>query len=449
MQRFDPARLIFYATAAVTAFGLVFGLGLYSAAKQTVPYRLVRAAADDFRLVWSERDTAAEIMPIHHIWPAQREGRGVTVNALAEGADDLVLLVGFFDGNNGLRLIRRDGSVVARWVASFERIFGEADPSFIKPKSDWNTYLHGAVALRDGSVVFNFENVGSAKLDRCGDLVWRTDRVTHHSIERARGGGFWVPGQRYFPAGTPSPRPPFRTPFTEDTVMKLSDDGTVTAEYSVIDILQKNRLEWLVTLTGNDVPKPMFSGFPDNELLHLNDVEELAGDLADDFPGFAAGDLMLSLRNRNLVLVVDPATKKVKWWHIGPWIRQHDPDFDRDGRISVFNNNQDGTGRGTVYGGSTIVEIDPATGRSRVVYGGRADQKMYAAIRGKHQSLPGGRILITEPQGGRAFEVNAQGKIIWQYINRYNADKVAMITEAHAYPADYFTVADWSCERPR
>lgn len=46
------------------------------------------------------------------------------------------------------------------------------------------------------------------------------------------------------------------------------------------------------------------------------------------------------------------------------------------------------------------------------------------------------------------FETDAAGRTIWQYINRYDEDEVAEITESRIYPADYFTVSDWSCVAP-
>ena len=46
------------------------------------------------------------------------------------------------------------------------------------------------------------------------------------------------------------------------------------------------------------------------------------------------------------------------------------------------------------------------------------------------------------------FEVDAAGRTIWEYINRYDDDEVSEITEARVYPAGYFTVADWGCQVP-
>jgi hypothetical protein len=35
--------------------------------------------------------------------------------------------------------------------------------------------------------------------------------------------------------------------------------------------------------------------------------------------------------------------------------------------------------------------------------------------------------------------------VVWEYLNRYDADDVAEIGEARRYSADYFHVKDWSC----
>jgi hypothetical protein len=73
---------------------------------------------------------------------------------------------------------------------------------------------------------------------------------------------------------------------------------------------------------------------------------------------------------------------------------------------------------------------------------------MLSVIRGKHELTARGGLLITEFEGGRVFETDPSGRTIWEYINRYDADEVAEITEARIYPADYFTVSDWSCGGP-
>ena len=129
------------------------------------------------------------------------------------------------------------------------------------------------------------------------------------------------------------------------------------------------------------------------------------------------------------------------------------------GTIVVFNNNT----YGTAYGGpnpydgrssmpaphaSNILEIDPATDRYEVIYGGREGQEMLSIIRGKHEVTANGGLLVTEFEGGRVFEIDAGGNVIWEYINRYNSAEVLEITEARAYAETYFNISDWSCDIP-
>ena len=78
-------------------------------------------------------------------------------------------------------------------------------------------------------------------------------------------------------------------------------------------------------------------------------------------------------------------------------------------------------------------------------YGALPDQRMFTHERGKHQELRGGHILITEANPGRAFEVDAAGKTVWEFVNRYDDKDAALITEATRYPEDYFKVSDWGC----
>ena len=172
------------------------------------------------------------------------------------------------------------------------------------------------------------------------------------------------------------------------------------------------------------------------DLTHLNDIEILSKSDAAAFPLFEAGDMMLSLRNLNLVMVVDPATETVRWAQTGPWIRQHDPDFLPDGRIMVFDNRRDESGR-QVFGGSRILVIDPVTREVETFYEGSEEAPFFSNVKGKQQFLANGDVLITEAETGRAFEVTPDGRIVWSYISRFDDDHAAKISEAVRYPENY------------
>ena len=447
MKKLDLSRIVFISTCAY----LIFVYGLLVGTIQIFPHAIIQKATYSVAQVYMELNTLLRVRPDHFLQPARYDGDGVTVNAVPGAGDGLILISGFFKDTNELRLIRRDGSIVARWPVSFSDIFPDASHLRTPPVTDWNIDTHGALIQPDGSVVFNFEYGGLVKLDRCGAVRWTLPLPTHHSVEPAEAGGYWVPGRRIVSEGTRSPFPPFEPPFYEDTILRISETGQVMAEISVPQILYDNGLGAILTANGERITTGMTW---DAEIVHLNKIAELTSDIADDFPLFEAGDLALSIRKLNMVLVIDPDTGEVRWWRIGPWLRQHDPEFKAGGTIAVFNNNifrtamdSDGrTSHPSVPRVSNIIEIDPATDRYEILYGGNADQELLTIIRGKHELTPNDGLLITEFEGGRVFETDSNGNIVWEYINRYSAEEVAEITEARIYAKNYFGVTDWSCQ---
>ncbi len=448
---------MFYVVVGCAAVGVPFALGLRAGAEKTSAYffwtDVAASLTDSVALATEEAPTITGIRPSHFLQPSRYDGEGVTINAGGGDPDDLILLTGFFDDGNELRMIRRDGRIVARWPVKYHELFPNANDFVVTgaPTTDWNIEIHGAMALPDGSVVFNFGYAGMARLDRCNNVEWTLRRQTHHAVSGAERGGFWVPGRRM--ADEPSPYPPFETPFREDTVMHVSEQGEVLSEFSIGDLLYHHGLRAILTATGNDFAASMNWG---RELVHLNQVEELASDLAPAFPMFEAGDLLLSLRNRNLLLVTDPSGTTVKWWQIGPWLRQHDPHFMPDGRILMFNNNSfrtvflpgDEVTPPTTPLVSQILAVDPATGQTEVLWGGAPGEEMLSVIRGKVSRTPTDTLLITEPDGGRAREVSRSRGVLWEYVNRYSEDEIAQITEAELYPASNFTFDThaWTCD---
>jgi hypothetical protein len=453
-RRFDFSAVLFFGVLWFGPIVLAFTFGIQAGVDRNLAYRVTTTLANTVQS--SLVATAGAIVttlrnrPIYFLQGSGHPGDGVTLNDSSNDQSDLILIAGFFNDTNEVRLIRRNGSLVARWPVRFYDLIPNPThfPQGWAPATNWNIDLHGALALPDGSVVFNFEWGGLVKLNRCGGVAWTIRRQTHHSVERAAGGGFWVLARRFVEG--PTPYPPFETPFHEDTVLRVSEDGRILAEFSTVKIFYDNRLEALLTATGYSFEKGMKW---DREIVHLNKVEELSNDIAADFPLFAAGDLVLSSRDRNLLMVVDGKVSKVKWWKIGPWIRQHDPEFKRGGTIVLFNNNIHQTAFGDGYlkvsptapRVTNIMEVDPVTGESKVIYGSAPGQELLSVIKGKVELTRRGGLLITEAQAGRVLETDAGGKLVWEYINRYSENEVAEIGEARMYPSTYFDVSDWTC----
>ena len=176
-----------------------------------------------------------------------------------------------------------------------------------------------------------------------------------------------------------------------------------------------------------------------HDAFHPNDIDPLPEALVDLYPGFAAGDLLISLRSLNLVFVLDPDSREVKWWRAGLGRRQHDPDWNSRGTITNYNNNMHRRH-------SSIIEVDPHSMERRLRVDG-ADYDFYNWHRGKHDELPGGQFLITSPEQGRAFEVDADGRVIFDFHNAFSETHGPLgIAEARFLPLDYFDALP-TCDR--
>jgi hypothetical protein len=276
------------------------------------------------------------------------------------------------------------------------------------------------------------------RLDACGEVVWKLPYMTHHSVFVSDDGNLWVPGVRHHAGPAPS-LPGIVPPFDEDTVLQVSPDGEILREISLLELFYRNELQALLFANGLHT----IDGSSHKDLLHLNDVDVLSASNADAFPLFEPGDIMVSLRNLNLVMVIDPVSEVVRWSQTGPWIRQHDPDFLPDGRIMVFDNRRDDRD-GRTFGGSRILAIDPATREVQTIYEGSDNETFFTDTKGQQQPLPNGNVLIIEAKRGRVFEVAPDSRIVWSYISPFDQDHVAQVSDAIRYPEGY---ADFENDR--
>jgi hypothetical protein len=323
-----------------------------------------------------------------------------------------------------------DGKRLHQWAVDWFTIWPDAKhvPADIVPQARPGTMIHGVVLFENGSVVFNFEYLGLVCLDFNGNVVWRLPYQTHHSITRADDGNLWVCGQRL--RTEPISRvPTLQLPFKEDTLLEVTPNGKIASERSIIELLHKNGRDGFLYLASNNPGSPVVGG----DVFHLNDVEPFPSRLKEGF--FKKGDILVSLRNINTILVFNHNDDKIKFIHTGSFIRQHDPDFVDGDTISVFDNHTISPTEGLSQ--SRILLISAKTESVTTFYEGTPQHPFYTNIMGKHQWLPNGNLLITEACRGRAFEINPNGEIVWEYNNYIKMDRVSLVTEATRLPPSY------------
>lgn len=348
----------------------------------------------------------------------------------------LTLLTGV--GSDALleaKVVEPDGGVVQHWNLDWFETWPDAGhlPETFEPKQRPGTNIHGATIMDNGDLIFNFEYQGLVRMDACGEVVWRLPYQTHHSIfVDEETGHLWVSGKKFHEepvARLPNHRPPFAEP----TVLEISSDGEILNEISVFDILYDNDMEGLLQL--KDFSEILHKeGTTTGDTLHLNDVDVFPSDLPAG--QFKPGDVMISLRNIHTVLVFDPESLEITFANTGDVIGQHDPDFVDGDTISVFDNHV--TSAADASQRSRVLMLKAPDGEAEVYYEGTESHPFYTDVMGKHQWLENGNLLLTEATKGRAFEVDRDGRVVWQLINFVEEDDwVGELSEAQRLPASF------------
>lgn len=323
----------------------------------------------------------------------------------------------FIDEWHGALLLNASNEVVHTWTFNEQGLAWD-----VRPKS--NKSPHGFEILPDGSIIVTYDGGSSIqKYDWCGKRIWATQGFYHHSINRDDNNTVWsLEGWGEYIDDSFDP--------SDISVVKLDvDTGQIVNKIALIDVMGANPDIDILGLRQHDSrEKSVWQA----DAWHPNDVEPLSMDMAENHEQFLSGDLLVSIRSLNLIFVFNPDTLKIKWWRAGLTRRQHDPDWQPSGFISVYDNNMH-------RGVSRIKGIDPKTFDSQVLFDGEREE-FYSSARGKHQILENGNILITIPLQGRVLEVDPGGDVIFEFINSYDMEKnrTLYIAEARAIAADFF-----------
>lgn len=342
-------------------------------------------------------------------------------------SDGWRVLIGAFrlngDIENAALLISPDLQIVRSWILDEVPVRGRT------PRPKYRKFVHGFEILPNGSMIFAFDGgISLQKIDACASRRWAVAGDFSHAVTLDDTSAWTVQGNA--------------------TIVQVAiNDGAILRRISLDDVIEANpsigifdtRREFKNEPTSNKRNTP--SGPWVRDRFHLNDVDALPARIANQFNGFNAGDLLVSARNLNLIFVLDPKTLQVKWWRSGTFQAQHDPDWMPNGEITVLDNRM---GRDF----SQIVSINPRSSKQTVTLEGKR-YGFFTRIRGKHQLLGDGTQVITSSQQGRAFEVDRNGDVVFEVVNRKAGHKATnyAISELKWLPRDYFDAEAWTCPK--
>jgi hypothetical protein len=247
----------------------------------------------------------------------------------------------------------------------------------------------------------------------------------HHDLHVAPDGDIYVLTRK----GNVVPRIDPKKPILEDFISILDAEGKEKKRVSLLESLERSEFRNLRNT------KPGMMG----DLFHTNTLEMLDGRIAHELPAFAAGNVLTSLLVPDVIAVVDLEQEKVVWAIKGTFKDQHDPKILASGRLLLFDN------RGSLPH-SRVLEFDPARPDTLAwEYSGSQEAPFFSFNCGTAERLPNGNTLITESDGGRAFEVTPEKETVWEFYNPHRAgddqELIATLFELVRLPPDFPT--DW------
>jgi Arylsulfotransferase (ASST) len=287
-------------------------------------------------------------------------------------------------GQSEALLIDNRGEILHRWNA---------------PSEEWK---HVEV-YPDGKILAMEENRRLLCLDRDSNVLWSYEAQVHHDIEIGPDGNIYILTR----VPTKLDRVREGGDVLIDQVTVLSPEGAVLRTHPILEMIEGTPWEFLLCdVSQQRLPEADQSGDP-LDILHTNHVEVFDGSQEDRWPALARGNLLLSCRTINTILIVDGKTLRCIWaWGPSNLIKQHHPTLLENGNILVFDNG---------FRESRVLELDPRA--FRIVWQYAPGESFFSKTRGSCQRLPNGNTLITESNTGYVFEVTRSGEVVWSFAN--------------------------------
>jgi hypothetical protein len=253
----------------------------------------------------------------------------------------------------------------------------------------------------------------AARIGWAGELVWVRDIRAHHQLD-------WTPSKEILvitelqrsteEVGRRAPDlvrgADANLVFHDNALAWLSADGEVRETLSLFDAVTTGPADFGFLPRDELLETPSHVGLFHANSAYAMDQPHLVG----THPLFSKQNVLVTSRNQNRIFVVDRRNRSLVWeWGRGVLQAPHGATWLGNGHILVFDN-------GTERKISRILEVDPTSGRVVWEYPNAQGVEFYSETRGLAQRLANDNTLITNSQGGQAFEVTPAGATVWQYF---------------------------------
>lgn len=298
--------------------------------------------------------------------------------------------------------------------------------------------------LSDGTIiVFPHAGDGLYRKDLCGNVIWKQHGLYHHHYSIADG-KLYVLG---LPKADISSKE--QSLWNSSDILNIIDleTGKIDKSIRIEEIAMKNSHKFDPLQLSKWQARVNENGVLDPDYLHLNKVQVLDEKLADQYPDFNAGDLLVSSRWLNLLMILDPKSLEISWFSHGYTQMQHDPDFIGDNKIVVFNNQFSGN-KVSLRDKSNFLAIsehDFSTNKWQQTYNAEKEGG-YTRFGGSLDVGRSGDIVIAITLQGRYLELSPEKQPIFELINFKDEESVFWVKHAeYLTPQQYETVKNLRC----
>jgi hypothetical protein len=290
-------------------------------------------------------------------------------------------------------LMDMDGKRIHSWTLPFEEAFPHKEPTVETP------FFRRAYLYPGGDLLALYQGGGIIKLDRQSRLVWATDLPFYNHLSVKQDGNIVsiAKSARLIQAVRPA------EPVLEDSIVTLSPDGEVLSRISLLECFANSPFADLIH------PLPSHA-----DIFHTNTVFSIEETGGPARTVWHQGDLLVSLREVDIIALVDPVALTVRSAWRGPWVAQHQPVPLPEATILLFDNRGGSTG-------SRILEFDPLAEQIVWEFSGNDGDNLSSPEAGSCQRLPNGNTLITDSEAGRALEISPASEKVWEFVSPHRA----------------------------
>lgn len=388
---------------------LVFLAGSIVTASEIPPGPQISRAFEGGKALYSKLTRYQDVYASDLWYSERRPDKGVTTYVAGKAQDGVTL---YTSGSAAAAyLVDMNGEVLHEWQRPFSTVWEPGFGGIKEPQPDSHVYFRHAYAFPNGDLLAIYEGSGDTpygygmvKLDRDSNIIWSYDGRTHHQFDVGPDGKIYALTHEFVDDEVEQ-FGHLKRPRLEDFLVVLSPEGEELKKIRLVNsVAESDYRQMLYTVASYSLADP----------LHANAIKYIPPEAAANFPFAEEGQILLSFRELNGIVVLDPDTEDLVWATRGPWLGQHDAEVLPSGNILLFDNFANYR---KPEGASRVIEFDPRTFKIVWQYAGTPEMPLDSTIRSDQQRLENGNTLITESDGGRIVEVTPDGEIVWEMVN--------------------------------